>query len=1003
MVWTRSQKRDGDDSNEINLKTKKRKIDNDDDDSTDELYEESLEEEVEESLEEVEESLEEVEESLEEEVEEIPEEVKNDLENLQNIFKKSIKKIFKKLKDDNFEDTEESDDIYTQFNDLVYSVYEGEFFEREPIDERKKYIKDNFTKDQIEEMSMELRGIQDNYKNNSPNIIDILKMNVNMDQKQKLLEKLYSFRNSEILTPNYNSTLKFLNANISNNDDPELLALEEKILKTSLNKSDSYRMKILKSPMSFENKVIAYKKLEIMETYEDTDTSEYAKYKSWMDSLLSVPFGIYNDSGITINSDINDINHYIKTVRDTLDNKLSFLEKPKDQIINIVTQMIRNPDVNINAIGLCGNAGVGKCFYKDTPILMFDGTIKMVQDIQVGEILMGDDSTQRTVLTLGTGRDTMYKVTNVKGESYIVNSEHILCLKYSNSKCIINDKKSKRFRVNWFNHKDIKINKKDFYYNKKDTNVILEEAKRFLNDLKEEKICEIPMKKYLKLSKSMKKYLKGYSVSIEFEEKELDFDPYMIGFWLGDGDSDGTGITNQDSTIIHYIKTNLQQYKCYLQYQNTEYRYRINGDGSNKTDSNNFLNTLKKYNLIKNKHIPHIYKCNSRENRLKLLAGLLDSDGNLDKNKTGYEFSQSLEHEQIIDDIIYLCRSLGFACYKNKKQTSWTHKGIKKRGEAWRICISGKGVENIPVLCPRKKANPRRQIKDVLVSGIKVEELPEDNYYGFMIDGNERFVLGNFIVTHNTQICHSIAEALGRPFKMISLGGESDVSSLTGHGFTYVGSGSGAIINNLIDTKSMNYICLLDELDKLGETHHGKEIIGTLIHLTDSTTNNKYNSDKYFSGIEFDLSKIIFVFTYNDPNKIDKILADRLIKINVDDYNYKEKLEITNKHIVTYLLDKFNFNTTDISFSQDAIEYIIRETNKNGGMRAIKTKIKIILSRINNLLLTNEEDNIIKLKYKQLYSYYKSLPVTILKEHVDILLEDSITNNKNDVPIHMYI
>ena len=476
MVWTRSQKRDCDDSDDINLKTKKRKIDNDDDDSTDELYEESLEEEVEEVEEEVEE--------VEEEVEEIPEEVKNDLENLQNIFKKSIKKIFKKLKDDNFEDSElESDDVYTQFNDQIYSVYEGEFFEREPIDERKKYIKDNFTEDQIKEMSLELRGIQDNYKNNSPNIIDILKMNVNMDQKQKLLEKLYWFRNSEILTPNYNSTLKFLNANISNNDDPELLALEEKILKSSLNKSDSYRMKILKSPMSFENKVIAYKKLEIMETYEDTDTSEYAKYKSWMDTLLSIPFGIYNDSGITINSDINDIKHYIKNVRDTLDNKLSFLEKPKDQIINIVTQMVRNPDVNINAIGLCGSAGTGKCFDKDTPILMFDGTIKMVQDIQVGEILMGDDSTQRTVLALGNGRDTMYKVTNVKGESYVVNSEHILCLKYSNSKRINNDKKSKRFRVNWFNHKDIKINIKDFYYNKKDKNVILEEANRFLNDL----------------------------------------------------------------------------------------------------------------------------------------------------------------------------------------------------------------------------------------------------------------------------------------------------------------------------------------------------------------------------------------------------------------------------------------------------------------------------------------------------------------------------------------
>ena len=166
--------------------------------------------------------------------------------------------------------------------------------------------------------------------------------------------------------------------------------------------------------------------------------------------------------------------------------------------------------------------------------------------------------------------------------------------------------------------------------------------------------------------------------------------------------------------------------------------------------NNYFLNILKKYNLINNKHIPHIYKCNSREQRLKLLAGILDADGSYDKKKRIFEFSQSLEHEQIMDDVIYLCRSLGFACYKNKKKTSWTYLGEKKYGEAWRISISGEGIEKIPTLCPRKQAEPRRQIKDVLVSGIKVKELPEDDYYGFEIDGNHHYLLGNFTVTHNT-------------------------------------------------------------------------------------------------------------------------------------------------------------------------------------------------------------------------------------------------------------
>ena len=137
-------------------------------------------------------------------------------------------------------------------------------------------------------------------------------------------------------------------------------------------------------------------------------------------------------------------------------------------------------------------------------------------------------------------------------------------------------------------------------------------------------------------------------------------------------------------------------------------------------------------------------------------------------------------------------------------------------------------------------------------------------------------------------------------------------------------------------------VILFDELDKISTTEHGKEIIATLIHLTDSTTNNKFNADKYFSGLEFDISKALFIFTYNDINKIDRILADRLIKINIDMYTYKEKLEITNKHIINYILDKFNFNDGQVTFSQESIEYLVKKENPEKGMRDIKTKIKII-------------------------------------------------------------
>lgn len=740
--------------------------------------------------------------------------------------------------------------------------------------------------------------------------------------------------------------------------------------------------------------------LDKNENIKKACSSDSAKGKTWLKTVLNLPFGKHVPFNVKAGDDSDKINSYFKTIRDHLDSKIHNMDHVKDEIMEYLARKISNPKSKGHVLALCGSPGTGKCFSKDTPILMFDGTIKMVQDIVPGEKLMGDDSTPRTVLRLGNGRDTMYKITNVKGESYIVNSEHILCLKYSHSKCILNDKKSKRFRVNWFNHKDVKINNKDFYYNKKDINVILEKAKAYLYNLKEEKICEIPIKKYLKLSKSMKDSLKGYSVPVEFHEKELDFDPYIIGLLLGNGSHDGTGITTQDAIILKYLSSTLPKYECYLQYNGSEYNYRINGLKSNGWigGNNKMLNTLKQYDMIKNKHIPHIYKCNSRENRLKVLAGLLDSVGNLDKNKTGYEFSQSLEHEQIIDDIIYLCRSLGFACYKNKKQTTWTYKGIKRHGEAWRICISGKGIEHIPVLCPRKKANPRQQIKDVLVSGIKVEELQEDNYYGFMIDGNERFVLGNFIVTHNTKILQTLGEALNIPFYQINFGGLNDVSILTGHSETYIGSKPGKFVEILGNAGCMNPIIYCDEIDKIS-TNKGLEINGILTHLLDEEQNDKFQ-DNYLSNININLSQVFFVIAFNDFDKVDKIVSDRMKVIYIDPPQLKDKVIIATEKMIPDIIQSFNFKKDKyINLDIELIEYIIsNKVPHEDGVRQLRRCLEKIFSKLNLLILTG--------KYKDDKSNFtitiesEKECINIKKQFIDFCLEK--TDDKSTY-MNMYI
>ena len=362
------------------------------------------------------------------------------------------------------------------------------------------------------------------------------------------------------------------------------------------------------------------------------------------------------------------------------------------------------------------SVGSGKCMKKDTPIIMFDGSIKMVQDIQKGELLMGDNSTPRTVLSTTTGEDEMYDIIPVKGEKYTVNQEHILCLKASEFPKITYRNNNYDYNIQWIENN--KFMSKTFTFEKNDVLDKKEKEKSamaFKNSISCEQILEIAVKDYIKLSKSKKSILKGYRVKIEFPEKELPFDPYMIGVLLGDSSM----ITNQGAS--EYI------------------------DKINSTESHYKFIT----DLLNNKHIPMNYKCNSRENRLKLLAGLLDSDKNIN-----FDFIQ--KSEGLIDDIIYLCRSLGFACYKSKQK-----KGVD---DYYRICISGEGLDEIPILCPRKQ----KIEKDVLVTEITVKHIGRDQYYGFTLDDNCRYILGDFTVTHNT--CSSITIAEGFKEYILNMG-----------------------------------------------------------------------------------------------------------------------------------------------------------------------------------------------------------------------------------------
>jgi len=382
-----------------------------------------------------------------------------------------------------------------------------------------------------------------------------------------------------------------------------------------------------------------------------------------------------------------------------------------------------------------------------TPILMFDGTIKSVQDINVNDLLMGDDSTPRTVLSLSNNNDKMYKITNIKGDTYTVNEKYILCFNTSNYG-IGYDKRTKKYIARYLNKENLKIKSKSFETKEK--------GQHFLNlFINENKLVETSVQIYTKLNKTIKHILKGYKVGIDFEEKKLPLDPYILGLWLGDGTSRKAEFTNQEAVILKYLSKELLKYDCYLSYTNRDYHYRfcsLRKKYSKEYGRNNNLikNILTELNLIKNKHIPDIYKYNSRENRLKLLAGLLDTDGY--HNKNCYDLIQ--KNNKLSKDIVYLTRSLGFACYSKKcKKTCTNAPGGPKTGEYNRMSISGEKLYEIPVLCPRKKAGVRKQIKNPLVSGITVTSTEkQEKCYSFTLDGNHKFILGNFIVAHDYQL-----------------------------------------------------------------------------------------------------------------------------------------------------------------------------------------------------------------------------------------------------------
>lgn len=374
---------------------------------------------------------------------------------------------------------------------------------------------------------------------------------------------------------------------------------------------------------------------------------------------------------------------------------------------------------------LAARPAMGKCLGKGTKVVMYDGSLRNVEDVRVGDLLMGDDSTPRRVLSLARGMENMYWVHQNRGISYRVNESHILSLKKSRN-----------------------------------------EGRHQKGD-----VLNIELRDYLQRSDKFKSNYKGYKVAVEFAEKNLDIDPYFFGLWLGDGHSYSSRITNVDQEVVAYLDTyahelNLQLVK-YEQFGKTP-NYAITSGQRGVKSSFCIQEQLRELDTIGNKHIPDVYLYNSTANRLRLLAGLIDSDGHYQADYDCYEITQ--KNEQLAQQIKYLADSLGFRASLNEKQATISKIGFES--VVYRVRISG-DLTKIPVKIERKKARVRQSKTDWRVTGIQVEFDCFDEYFGFEIDGNHLFLLEDMTVTHNTAfVVSSLRNAavdFGMPVAIFSL------------------------------------------------------------------------------------------------------------------------------------------------------------------------------------------------------------------------------------------
>ena len=232
-----------------------------------------------------------------------------------------------------------------------------------------------------------------------------------------------------------------------------------------------------------------------------------------------------------------------------------------------------------------------------------------------------------------------------------------------------------------------------------------------------------------------------------------------------------------------------------------------------------------------------------------------------------------------------------------------------------------------------------------------------------------------------------VSKILGREFAFIALGGCGDSSFLEGHSYTYEGSVYGKIVQILMDSKCMNPVIYFDELDKVSDTARGQEIISLLTHLTDATQNSQFR-DKYFSELDFDLSKCLFIFSYNDENLVNPILKDRMYRIQTKGYDLKEKQIIARNYMLPKIREQVGFKEDEVVITDEVLTHIISNQAKGeAGVRNLKRCLEIIHTKLNLYRLVKSGTAL----FEKEMGLQIAFPYTLTRKDVDILVKNEET------------